>query len=100
MDISRNASKNRGMQPITRPVHLSKKREAKVKNRFTKRLARRIKRLRKSKKMSQEQLAFEAGLNPAYISHLERGVYSPSAFICWKIAQAFKISLTKLVEGI
>ncbi len=72
---------------------LTRKGEEKLKAQFTKRLARHIKKIRKEKKITQEQLAFDAGLNSAYIGHLERGVYSPTLYVIWKISQALKIDL-------
>jgi len=58
---------------------------------FTKRLAKRLKDLRKAKGMSQEQLAHEADLYRTYINHLETGRYSPSEYVIYKIATALKI---------
>ncbi|OGM31464.1 transcriptional regulator, partial [Candidatus Woesebacteria bacterium RIFCSPHIGHO2_02_FULL_38_9] len=48
----------------------------------------------------QEELAFKAGLNPAYVSHLERGIYSPTLYVFWKLAKALGMSVSDLLKGI
>ena len=77
---------------------LTRKGEERLKAQFTKRLARHIKKARKEKKTTQEQLAFDAGLNSAYIGHLERGVYSPTLYVVWKLSQALKINLSGFLK--
>jgi transcriptional regulator with XRE-family HTH domain len=47
---------------------------------------------RKKGKLSQEELALEAGLNRAYIGYIERGERNPSTDTIVKIAKALKIS--------
>jgi len=66
---------------------------------FTEKVAFHIRKLRKERKVSQEDLAFNSGLNPAYISHLERGVYSPTFFVIWKIARALDMTLDDFLKG-
>lgn len=58
---------------------------------FTKRLAKRLKDLRKARGISQELLAHEAQLYRTYVNHIETGRYSPSAFVVYKIANALGI---------
>ena len=50
-----------------------------------------IRRLRKDRGLSQEQLAFEAGLHRTYISGVERAVRNPTIVIIDKIARALGI---------
>lgn len=45
---------------------------------------------------SQEQLALQAGLNPAYLGHLERGLKSPTITTLEKIVYALGITLGDL----
>ncbi|MEO8581779.1 MAG: helix-turn-helix transcriptional regulator [Patescibacteria group bacterium] len=66
---------------------------------FTHKLAIHLRSLRDDKGFTQEELAFKAGINTAYYSHLERGVYSPTMFIMWRIAQALGIKLEELMRG-
>jgi transcriptional regulator with XRE-family HTH domain len=68
------------------------------KNEFTLKVAFEIKRLRESKNISQEKLAEKANLNTAYIGHLERGVYSPTLYVMWKIAKALETTLSDLTK--
>ena len=77
----------------------TRKGEERLKAQFTKRLARHLKKVRKEKKITQEQLAFDAGLNSAYVGHLERGVYSPTLYVIWKLSQALKVNLTEFLKG-
>jgi transcriptional regulator with XRE-family HTH domain len=47
--------------------------------------------------MTQEQLAFESGYHPKYISLLERGLYSPSFTTVLELADALQVSAADLV---
>ncbi len=57
----------------------------------------RIRYLRNMKELSQERLALEAGLNPAFLGHIERGLKCPTIDTLSKIASALNISLSELV---
>ena len=63
-------------------------------------LGKRIRYLRNSRKMSIEDLALEAGINPNYLSDLERGERNPTIKVLSKIAIALDISLSELFKGI
>lgn len=58
----------------------------------------RIRHLRNMKELSQEKLALEAGLNPAFLGHIERGLKCPTIDTLSKIATALNISLSELVN--
>ncbi len=73
--------------------------EDQLRKEFTQQLATHLKDVRKKKKVSQEELAHRAGLNSAYIGHLERGIYSPTLFVVWKIAKALDITLDEFLKG-
>ncbi len=60
-------------------------------------LAQNIKKYRKIKSLSQEQLADISGLHRTYISGLERGIRNPTILIIWRLAQALKIKPTDLL---
>ncbi|OGM26885.1 hypothetical protein A2627_05575 [Candidatus Woesebacteria bacterium RIFCSPHIGHO2_01_FULL_39_28] len=68
--------------------------------RFTNKVAEHIQKIRTRQHISQEELAFKAGLNPAYVSHLERGIYSPTLYVFWKLAKALGMSVSDLLKGI
>ncbi|MBU1088506.1 helix-turn-helix domain-containing protein [Patescibacteria group bacterium] len=57
-----------------------------------------IRKIRKEKGLSQERLAFEAGLNRAYIGYIERGERNPSIKVVARIAKILKISLNELFK--
>lgn len=56
----------------------------------------RIKTIRKSKKLSQEALAFEANMHPAQIGQIERGENNPTIDTLDKILSAMDSSFTEL----
>jgi len=64
-----------------------------------KRLGANIRQLRDQKNWSQEELAVRTGLHRTYISSLERGLRNPTIIVLEKIARAYNVPLTKLVEG-
>lgn len=63
-------------------------------------LGKRIQFLRQNKKMSQEDLALECGVNKNYLSDLERGCRNPTVKILAKIASGLGISLSELFKGV
>lgn len=56
-----------------------------------------LRKLRKEKGLSQEELAFKASLHHTYVGHLETGTYTPSIFVVWKIAKALKVELREML---
>ena len=58
----------------------------------------RIRYFRTLKELSQEKLALEAGINPAFLGHLERGLKSPTVDTLAKISEALNITLSKLLD--
>lgn len=58
----------------------------------------RIRYFRKLKGWSQETLALQADMNPAFLGHLERGLKSPTVKTLEKIASALDISMSELVS--
>ncbi|MFC1548702.1 helix-turn-helix domain-containing protein [Candidatus Omnitrophota bacterium] len=63
-------------------------------------LAKNIKKLRKTHKLSQEQLAQRAGVTYSTLIKIESGAnQNPTLETISKISEAFKISLDKLVKS-
>lgn len=62
------------------------------------RLALNIRRIRKQKGLSQEALAFEAGVHRTYISGVERCVRNPTITVVDKIARALEVSAATLLS--
>ena len=61
-------------------------------------VAGRIKYLRLMKSISQEDLALQAEINPAYFGQVERGLKCPTIDTLYKIAKALEISLSELLR--
>lgn len=62
-----------------------------------KRVGLNLKKLREAKGLSQEALAFEAGLHRTYVSGVERGVRNPTVTVLEKIALALKATAAELL---
>lgn len=56
----------------------------------------RVRYFRHLRKLSQEQLALQAGINPAFLGHLERGLKSPTITTLDKLVRALDISFEEL----
>jgi len=61
-------------------------------------LGREIRRHRKAKGISQEDLAALAGLNRNYIGFMERAERSPRAIVIFRVAQALEIHPSLLLS--
>ena len=62
------------------------------------RLAKNMRRIRRAKGWSQEELADRASVHRTYISGVERCVRNPTITIVDRIAQALEISVGELVD--
>lgn len=60
-------------------------------------LGKNVRRLRKQKKLTQEQLAFEAEIDLTYVGGIERGKRNPSLLVMVRIAKALGVHPTKLL---
>jgi len=65
-----------------------------------KRLGQRIYQLRKKLNLTQEDLAFKIGVDRSYMGFVERGEKNPTLDKLIKIADALKVSLSKLFHSI
>jgi transcriptional regulator with XRE-family HTH domain len=65
-------------------------------------LGARIRKLRKARKLSQEALAFEAGLDRTYVSSVERGERNIAVLNLAKLARALGVEVAELLgeEGV
>ena len=57
-----------------------------------------LKKIRKEKNVTQEQLAFDTGLELSQIGRIERGVINTSISNVFEIAKALNIEVKKLFE--
>jgi transcriptional regulator with XRE-family HTH domain len=60
-------------------------------------LAANVQRLRASKELTQEQLAFEADVDRTYVSQIERSMKNPSLLILHKLARALDSTVIGLL---
>lgn len=61
-----------------------------------KELGLRIRQLRNEKHMSQEELAFKAGISPAHLGQIERAVKNPTIDTIVKISTALDVPVAEL----
>lgn len=54
--------------------------------------------IRRQKNVSQDKLAFDAGIDIGTLSKMERGILNISIFNAYKIAKALEIQPKKLLE--
>ncbi len=69
-------------------------------NKIYKELGIRIVAARKSKNMSQEQLAADSGIDRSHIGFIEQGRRKPTVSTLYKIASALDIKLENLFTGL
>jgi transcriptional regulator with XRE-family HTH domain len=60
-------------------------------------VGRNVKKLRLNKGLTQEQLAFAAGIDLTYVGGIERGKRNPSLLVMARIADALSAPLHKLI---
>jgi transcriptional regulator with XRE-family HTH domain len=65
-----------------------------------KKLGIRIKELRKQLGMTQEDLAFQVGVDRSYMGFVERGEKNPTLSKLTKIAKSLKVSLSDFFQSI
>ena len=74
--------------------------KAKEKKDFAIRLGKRLREVRQSKNLSQEELANRAGYYRTYIGHIETATYSPSVHTMWRLAKALDMDLGELLKSL
>lgn len=57
-----------------------------------------VRRVRQQRRLTQEELAFEAEIDLTYVGGIERGKRNPSLIVMARIADALSISLSKLLS--
>jgi transcriptional regulator with XRE-family HTH domain len=61
-------------------------------------LATNVRKYRRQRKLTQEQLAFEAKIDLTYMGGIERGKRNPSLLVMARIADALGVNLPKLLS--
>jgi transcriptional regulator with XRE-family HTH domain len=59
---------------------------------------RNVRRVRQQRRLTQEQLAFEAEIDLTYVGGIERGKRNPSLLVMARIAEALSTPLPKLLQ--
>lgn len=62
-------------------------------------LGRNLRRARKARGLTQEELAFEAELDLTYVGGIERGARNPSLLVMARLADALSIPLVTLLAS-
>lgn len=57
-----------------------------------------VRKYREEKGLSQEGLAFEAGIHRTYISGVERGIRNPTITVLQRIAQALHLPVARFLD--
>ncbi len=63
-------------------------------------LGRNVRRHREAKSLTQEKLAEKAGLDPTYISGIERGLRNPGIKNVARLARALRLTTAELCQGV
>ena len=63
-------------------------------------LAELLKQLREEREITQEELAFEAGITASALSRIERGINNPGWMTVRRIAEALDVTLVQLARKI
>ncbi len=66
---------------------------------FAIQLGNHLRRIRKQKGISQEDLSMDAGYYRTYVGKIEQGSYSPSTHTIWRLAHTLGMTLDKFFEG-
>jgi transcriptional regulator with XRE-family HTH domain len=61
-------------------------------------LGQNVRRIRLQRKLTQEKLAFGAGIDLTYVGGIERGKRNPSLLVMARIADALSVPLHKLID--
>ena len=65
---------------------------------FNQKLSERIRNLRVEKNLDQDDFARQANLHRSHVSFLENAKYDPTLSTLFKVAKAFDISVSELLE--
>ena len=66
--------------------------------RLPKVLSKKIRKVRREQKLTQEEVAHKVGVSRVYMGYIEQGRYVPSLELLDKIARALKTPLNELVK--
>lgn len=84
------------MRPID-PYEVRDRRKEKAS--FGEGFGKHLRKVRESKKISQEKLSLKASYYHTYVNKIETGKYSPSLHTVWRLSHALGMSLTEFFKG-
>lgn len=58
----------------------------------------RIRRIRRQRKLTQEQVSDKAGINPKYLGEIERGIKNPTALVVSSLATALGVPICEIIS--
>lgn len=61
-------------------------------------LGKHVKKIRKQKNLTLESLCYKNGLEPSTISRIEQGIVEPKYLTLLKLAEAYKMTLSELLN--
>lgn len=93
-----STQENKSMGKLVYKTPVDEEGNKKLRAEFSKLLSQRIREVRKSRDLTQQELAVKAGLDLTYIGHLELGKYHPTVFVMWKISKALGVSMNELTN--
>ena len=59
-----------------------------------------LRRLRNERKLSQEDVAYESGVDRSFLSEIERGIHQPTVSTLFRIARALGFSVTSIMAEV
>lgn len=65
---------------------------------FAERLGVHLRKVRKQKNISQEDLSMDAGYYRTYVGKIEQGKYSPSTHTIWRLANTLGMKLSEFFK--
>jgi len=82
-----------------RPKDINKAEDRRLeKKEFAKKIGKYLRKIRESKKISQENLSLKAGYYRTYVGKIEQGYYSPSLHTIWRLSHALGLSLLEFFK--
>jgi transcriptional regulator with XRE-family HTH domain len=67
-------------------------------NAALRRLGARVRKLRLERDLSQESLAFDAGMHTNHLSSIERGEANPSFLVLVALAKVLRVTVAEIIE--
>jgi transcriptional regulator with XRE-family HTH domain len=87
------------MRPQTLTYEATPDKRRQEKEKFAQEIGQYLRKVRESKKMSQEKLSTTAGYYYTYVNKIEMGKYSPSLHTIWRLADALGMTLSEFFKG-